>query len=271
VAAVANAGVAVSGARAYLPRGGGTVEVVVKADLGAGVAHDVIENWPSNPDGDPWPVRVLWQSDAGTVTAVVRGRGTASTIFGAKPDFVGQATLSWVTGTSTNVATLTVGRCFETEATADFKDPDGQLGGCDRVIATIKAKLEFCLVTNSPVLLTVDVTGPNAGLIQGLACLDGQDSRELLPNGVRLKKTVTQFQFGVVLRGAERLVGRANPNDCAGNEQGDFCPDPPCPANGRWACIGWKIEPAQPGEFNITVEPRQMPPACGVPRVCTPP
>jgi hypothetical protein len=110
VAAIANAGVAVSGARAYLPRGGGTVEVVVKADLGVGVAHDVIENWPNNPDGDPWPVRVLWQSDAGTVTAVVRGRGTASTIFGANPDFVGQTTLSWVTGTSTNVATLTVVR-----------------------------------------------------------------------------------------------------------------------------------------------------------------
>jgi hypothetical protein len=108
VAAVANAGVAVSGARAYLPRGGGTVEVVVKADLGAGVAHDVITEWPKDHNNNQWPTCVRSPLVAGTLTTVVNGHGTASTIFGANPEFVGEATLTWKTGTSTNVATITV-------------------------------------------------------------------------------------------------------------------------------------------------------------------
>jgi hypothetical protein len=108
VAAVANAGVAVSGARAYLPRGGGTVEVVVKADLGAGVAHNVITEWPKDHNNNQWPTCVRSPLVAGTLTTVVNGHGTASTIFGANPEFVGEATLIWKTGTSTNVATVTV-------------------------------------------------------------------------------------------------------------------------------------------------------------------
>jgi hypothetical protein len=92
----------------YMPVGGGTVEVIAYANLGTGVAHNIITTWPKSPENEQWPKFAVSPSDAGTWTTVVNGHGTASTVFGARPDFVGVATLKWTTGTSSNECTVTV-------------------------------------------------------------------------------------------------------------------------------------------------------------------
>jgi hypothetical protein len=164
-------------------------------------------------------------------------------------------------------STGTVHEVRTASASASFLDPDGS-SGCNTPVVTVGATLEFCTQAGSDVKLTVELNGP----VSYAACMDGQQSKEygIGPDWARLRKVVGQYQPGQTINGSERIQGNSR-IDCSGSPIPDFCPEPPCPSNGRWICVGWKIESTTSGALNIILQPQQMPPSCSTPRVCIPP
>ena len=179
-------------------------------------------------------------------------------------------------------ATGTVAHIISNTASIDFLDPDGVHGNpevtnCSFSVATISAEIRFCAVRSAPILLTVEVTSP--GPLASNACLVAFDDGGFIPDGVRMSRIVGSYDPSSPVYGAEKIVGQAG-YMCTGVEEYDFCSGTnytggtfPCPNNGKWACIGWKVTPSDCGSATVTLVPQQMAPVCptSAERICIPP